>query len=132
MTMQDPLADLLTRIRNAQQAKIHDIEMPCSTTKVSVAQVLKEEGFIADYHVNEMEKGKSLLNISLRYHEGKAVIEEIKRISRPGLRQYKGKDEIPVIRGGLGIIILSTNKGVMTDRAARAAGVGGELLCSVF
>lgn len=132
MTMQDPLADLLTRIRNAQQAKINDIEMPCSTTKVSVAKVLKEEGYIADYHVNEMEKGKSLLNISLRYHEGNAVIEEIKRISRPGLRQYRSKDDIPVIRGGLGIIILSTNKGVMTDRAARAAGVGGELLCSVF
>lgn len=132
MTMQDPLADLLTRIRNAQQAKISDIEMPCSRTKVSVVKVLKEEGYIADYSVKEMEKGKSSLNVSLRYYEGNAVIEEIKRISRPGLRQYKSKDDIPVIRGGLGIIILSTNKGVMTDRAARAAGVGGELLCSVF
>ncbi len=132
MTMQDPLADLLTRIRNAQQAKITDIEMPCSTTKVSVAKVLKEEGYIADYSVSEAEKGKRLLNISLRYFEGKAVIEEIKRISSPGLRRYRSKDDIPVIRGGLGIIILSTNKGVMTDRAARAAGVGGELLCSVF
>jgi|TARA_B100000959_G_C14708570_1_gene511896 small subunit ribosomal protein S8 len=130
--MQDPLADLLTRIRNAQQAKITDIEMPCSTTKVSVAKVLKEEGYIADYSVSEAEKGKRLLNISLRYFEGKAVIEEIKRISSPGLRRYRSKDDIPVIRGGLGIIILSTNKGVMTDRAARAAGVGGELLCSVF
>lgn len=132
MTMQDPLADLLTRIRNAQQAKISDIEMPCSRTKVSVVKVLKEEGYIADYSVKEMEKGKSSLNVSLRYYEGNAVIEEIKRISRPGLRQYKSKDDIPVIRSGLGIIILSTNKGVMTDRAARAAGVGGELLCSVF
>ena len=132
MTMQDPLADLLTRIRNAQQAKITDIEMPCSTTKVSVAKVLKEEGYIADYSVSEAEKEKRLLNISLRYFEGKAVIEEIKRISSPGLRRYRSKDDIPVIRGGLGIIILSTNKGVMTDRAARAAGVGGELLCSVF
>ena len=130
--MQDPLADLLTRIRNAQQAKITDIEMPCSTTKVSIAKVLKEEGYIADYSVSEAEKGKRLLNISLRYFEGKAVIEEIKRISSPGLRRYRSKDDIPVIRGGLGIIILSTNKGVMTDRAARAAGVGGELLCSVF
>ena len=130
--MQDPLADLLTRIRNAQQAKITDIEMPCSTTKVSVAKVLKEEGYIADYSVSEAEKGKRLLNISLRYFEGKAVIEEIKRISSPGLRRYRSKDDIPVIIGGLGIIILSTNKGVMTDRAARAAGVGGELLCSVF
>jgi len=132
MTMQDPLADLLTRIRNAQQAKITDIEMPCSTTKASVAKVLKEEGYIAEYSVSEAEKGKRLLNISLRYFEGKAVIEEIKRISSPGLRRYRSKDDIPVIRGGLGIIILSTNKGVMTDRAARAAGVGGELLCSVF
>jgi len=130
--MQDPLADLLTRVRNAQQAKITDIEMPSSTTKVSVARVLKEEGFIADYNVNELGEGKSTLNIALRYHEGRPVIEEIKRISRPGLRQYKSKDNIPVVRGGLGIIILSTNKGVMTDRAARAAGVGGELLCSVF
>lgn len=132
MTMQDPLADLLTRIRNAQQAKIVDIEMPCSSTKVSIAKVLKEEGYIADYSVSEMEKGKSTLNIALRYHQGNAVIEEIKRISRPGLRQYKSKDDIPVIKSGLGIIILSTNKGVMSDRAARAAGVGGELLCSVF
>ncbi|MBQ76543.1 MAG: 30S ribosomal protein S8 [Gammaproteobacteria bacterium] len=132
MTMQDPLADLLTRIRNAQQAKISDIEMPCSTTKVSVAKVLKEEGYIDDYSVSEVEKGKRSLNITLRYYEGKAVIEEIKRISSPGLRRYRSKDDIPVIRGGLGIIILSTNKGVMTDRAARAAGVGGELLCSVF
>jgi|TARA_B100001964_G_scaffold194853_1_gene218642 small subunit ribosomal protein S8 len=130
--MQDPLADLLTRIRNAQQAKISDIEMPCSTTKVSVAKVLKEEGYIDDYSVSEVEKGKRSLNITLRYYEGKAVIEEIKRISSPGLRRYRSKDDIPVIRGGLGIIILSTNKGVMTDRAARAAGVGGELLCSVF
>ena len=130
--MQDPLADLLTRIRNAQQAKISDIEMPCSTTKVSVAKVLKEEGYIDDYSVSEVEKGKRSLNITLRYYEVKAVIEEIKRISSPGLRRYRSKDDIPVIRGGLGIIILSTNKGVMTDRAARAAGVGGELLCSVF
>lgn len=132
MTMQDPLADLLTRVRNAQQARITDIEMPCSNTKVSVAKVLKEEGFIADYSVREMEKGKSTLSIVLRYYEGRPVIEEINRISRPGLRRYKSKDDIPVVKGGLGIIILSTNKGVMTDRAARAAGVGGELLCSVF
>ena len=132
MTMQDPLADLLTRVRNAQQARITDIEMPCSNTKVSVAKVLKEEGFIADYSVREMEKGKSTLSIELRYYEGRPVIEEINRISRPGLRRYKSKDDIPVVKGGLGIIILSTNKGVMTDRAARAAGVGGELLCSVF
>ena len=132
MTMQDPLADLLTRIRNAQQAHITDIEMPNSSAKVSVAEVLKEEGFISDFTVNEGDQGKSTLSISLKYHEGRPVIEEIKRLSRPGLRQYKGKGDIPIVRSGLGIIILSTNKGVMTDRAARAAGVGGELLCSVF
>lgn len=132
MTMQDPLADLLTRVRNAQQAKITDIEMPCSNTKVSVAKVLKQEGYIADYSVRKMDKGKSTLSIVLRYYEGRPVIEEINRLSRPGLRRYKSKDDIPVVKGGLGIIILSTNKGVMTDRAARAAGVGGELLCSVF
>jgi small subunit ribosomal protein S8 len=130
--MQDPLADFLTRVRNAQQAHIADVEMPSSTTKVSIAKVLKDEGFIGDYAVAEGEHGKSTLSIALKYHEGRPVIEEIKRISRPGLRQYKGKGDIPVVRGGLGIIILSTNKGVMTDRAARAAGVGGELLCSVF
>ncbi len=132
MTMQDPLADLLTRVRNAQQAKITDIDMPCSTTKVSVVKVLKDEGYITDYTVTDSEHGKSTLNIALRYHEGQPVIEEIKRISRPGLRQYKGKGDIPTVKGGLGIIILSTNKGVMSDRAARAAGIGGELLCSVF
>jgi len=130
--MQDPLADLLTRIRNAQQANIHEVEMPCSTSKISVVKVLKDEGYIEDYGVNETEKGKATLTLTLKYFEGKPVIEQIKRISRPGLRQYKGKDDIPQINAGLGIIILSTNKGVMSDRAARAAGVGGELLCSVF
>lgn len=132
MTMQDPLADLLTRIRNAQQANIHEVEMPCSTSKISVVKVLKDEGYIQDFSVNETEKGKATLTLTLKYFEGKPVIEQIKRISRPGLRQYKGKDDIPQINAGLGIIILSTNKGVMSDRAARAAGVGGELLCSVF
>jgi small subunit ribosomal protein S8 len=130
--MQDPLADLLTRIRNAQQANLKEVEIPCSTTKVSIVKVLKDEGYIGDYSVNETEKGKSTLTLTLKYFEGRPVIEQIKRISRPGLRQYKGKDEIPEINAGLGIIILSTNKGVMSDRAARAAGVGGEILCSVF
>jgi len=132
MTMQDPLADMLTRIRNAQRARIAGVEMPSSTTKVNVAKVLKDEGYIEDFRVSADDKGHSRLAIDLRYHRGKPVIEEIKRLSRPGVRHYKGKDEIPQIRGGLGIVILSTNKGVMTDRAARAAGVGGELLCSVF
>ena len=132
MTMQDPLADMLTRIRNAQQVKIKEITMPSSSTKVSVAEVLKQEGFIENFEASINKDGKAILSIVLKYFEGRPVIEEIKRLSRPGLRQYKHKGAIPEIRGGLGIIILSTNKGVMTDRAARQQGVGGELLCSVF
>ena len=132
MTMQDPLADMLTRIRNAQQVKIKEITMPSSSTKVSVAEVLKQEGFIENFEASSNKEGKGILSIVLKYFEGRPVIEEIKRLSRPGLRQYKHKDAIPEIRGGLGIIILSTNKGVMTDRSARQQGVGGELLCSVF
>ncbi len=132
MTMQDPLADMLTRIRNAQQVKIDKVLMPSSSTKISIAKVLQEEGFVDSYGVENDEDGKSVLTIVLKYFGGQPVIEEIKRLSRPGLRQYKRKDDIPQIRGGLGIIILATNKGVMTDRAAREAGVGGELLCSVF
>tara|TARA_B100000029_G_scaffold510770_1_gene603087 strand:+ start:82 stop:474 length:393 start_codon:yes stop_codon:yes gene_type:complete len=130
--MQDPLADMLTRIRNAQQVKIDKVLMPSSSTKISIAKVLQEEGFVDSYGVENDEDGKSVLTIVLKYFGGQPVIEEIKRLSRPGLRQYKRKDDIPQIRGGLGIIILATNKGVMTDRAAREAGVGGELLCSVF
>ena len=132
MTMQDPMADMLTRIRNAQRARIADVTMPSSNLKVAVANVLKSEGFIEDCSVDSSDGGKSSLNIVLRYHNGGPVIEEIKTLSRPGLRQYTGKDEIPVVRSGLGVVILSTNKGVMTDRAARAEGVGGELICSVF
>ena len=132
MTMQDPLADMLTRIRNAQEVKIDKVLMPTSSTKVSIAKVLQEEGFVDSYGVENDEDGKSVLTIVLKYFRGQPVIEEIKRLSRPGLRQYKRKDDIPQIRGGRGIIILSSNKGVMTDRAAREAGVGGELLCSVF
>jgi small subunit ribosomal protein S8 len=132
MTMQDPMADMLTRIRNAQRAKIQDVSMPSSNLKVAVASVLKEEGFIEDCNVTSADGGKSNLEIVLRYYEGRPVIEQIKTISRPGLRQYKGKDEIPVVNGGLGVVILSTNRGVMTDRAARLQGLGGELICSVF
>lgn len=106
--------------------------MPSSSAKISIAKVLQEEGFVDSYGVGNDEDGKPVLTIVLKYFGGRPVIEEIKRLSRPGLRQYKRKDDIPQIRGGLGIIILSTNKGVMTDRAARAAGVGGELICSVF
>lgn len=132
MTMQDPIADMLTRIRNAQQAKIASITMPSSTTKVDVAKVLSEEGYVGEYSVSDAEGGKRELTIELRYHKGKPVIEELKRISKPGVRRYMGKDDIPQVRGGLGCVILSTNKGVMTDRAAREAGVGGELICTVF
>lgn len=132
MTMQDPMSDMLTRIRNAQTANIPTVTMPSSSLKVAVAEVLKEEGFIESCSVEQGEGGKADLSIELRYHQGKPVIEEIKRMSRPGLRQYKSKDEIPQVKGGLGVVILSTNKGVMTDRTARAQGLGGELICSVF
>ena len=130
MSMQDPMADMLTRIRNAQNAKIKAVSMDSSNMKVAVAEVLKQEGYVQEYAVDS--EIKPTLTITLKYFEGRPVIEEIKRVSRPGLRQYKGKGEIPVVKGGLGIIILSTNKGMMSDRAARAAGLGGELLCSVF
>jgi len=130
MTMQDPLADMLTRVRNAQTAGIKTVSMPSASTKVSVAKVLKEEGYITDYAVSD--ESKPVLTIELKYFEDKPVIEEIKRVSRPGLRKYTRKNDIPIVRGGLGVVILSTNKGVMSDRAARAAGVGGELLCTVF
>lgn len=130
MTMQDPLADMLTRVRNAQSAGLKTVSMPSASTKVSVARVLKEEGYITDYSVSD--ETKPVLSIELKYFEDRPVIEEIKRLSRPGLRKYTRKNDIPLVRGGLGVVILSTNKGVMTDRAARAAGVGGELLCTVF
>ena len=130
MSMQDPLADMLTRIRNAQMAEHASVEVPSSKVKAAVAKVLKEEGFIVDFRV-EGEIQQSLI-IDLKYYEGKPVIENLKRVSRPGLRTYSGKEELPKVNGGLGIAIVSTNKGVMTDRAARAAGVGGEILCTVF
>lgn len=130
MSMQDPLADMLTRIRNAQMAEKTVVNMPSSKLKAAVAQVLKEEGYIADFAVSGEIKKE--LSIELKYFEGKPVIEEIKRVSRPSLRQYRGAEDLPKVRGGLGVSIVSTNKGVMTDRAARAAGVGGEVLCTVF
>lgn len=132
MTMQDPLADMLTRIRNAQIARIREVAMPSSKTKAAIAQVLKDEGYIEDFEVSELDAAKKELKLELRYYQGKPVIEDIKRISRPGLRQYRNKDDIPQIKGGLGIYIVSTNKGLMSDRAARAEGIGGELICSVF
>ena len=130
MSMQDPLADMLTRIRNAQMAGIEQISMNVSKTKAEIAKVLRDEGFVESFEVDG--EVKKTLTIELKYLEGKPVIEHLKRESRPGLRLYRGKDDIPQLNGGLGVYILSTNKGVMTDRAARSAGVGGEILCSVF
>ena len=131
MSMQDPMSDMLTRIRNAQMAGKTGVEMPGSKLKAAVASVLKEEGYIVDFTAST-EEGKPRLAIELKYYQGKPVIAEIDRISRPGLRRYNGKGELPTVRAGLGVAIISTSKGVMTDRAARAAGVGGEVLCTVF
>ena len=130
MTMQDPIADLLTRVRNAQAASHESVDIPCSKIKVAICEVLKEEGYIDEFSVGE--GAKPTLNVALRYHHGRPVIEEIKRVSRPGLRVYKSCEDLPDVRGGLGVAIVSTNKGVMTDRSARAQGVGGEVLCTVF
>ena len=121
MSMSDPIADMLTRIRNGQSESKADVAMPASNMKQSIAQVLKDEGYINDFSVSEGVKPE--LSVSLKYYDGKPVIESIKRISRPGLRIYKNKDEIPSVLNGLGIVVVSTSKGMMTDRAARAAGV---------
>jgi len=128
--MSDPIADMLTRIRNAQGVQKTNVSMPSSKVKVAIANVLKDEGYIEDFAVST-EGGKSELNIGLKYYVGRPVIDRIERVSRPGLRIYKGKDEIPQVMNGLGVAIVSTPKGVMTDRKARATGVGGEVLCYV-
>jgi len=130
MSMSDPIADMLTRIRNAQLAEKLSVAMPSSRVKASIAQVLKDEGYIEQFKVRD-EEGKSVLEIALKYYAGAPVIEKIERVSRPGLRIYKGRDDIPKIMNGLGIAIVSTSKGVMTDRKARATGIGGEVLCIV-
>ena len=129
MSMQDPLADMLTRIRNAQMAEKSVVSMPSSTLKVAVAKVLKDEGYIAGYQISS--EIKPLLSIELKYFEGRPVIDRLERVSRPGLRIYRGKTELPKIQGGLGTAIVSTPKGVMTDKQARAIGQGGEVLCIV-
>ena len=129
MSLQDPIADMLTRVRNAQKAKKVSVEMPASNQKANIAEVLKNEGYIGDFSVSGESRKK--LTIELKYYQGHPVIEEIKRISKPGLRIFKSKDELPSINGGLGIAIISTSKGVMTDRQARTAGFGGEVICSV-
>jgi len=129
MSLQDPIADMLTRVRNAQKASKVNVKMPASKQKSRIAAVLKDEGYIRDFQVSD-DKLRQLV-IELKYFQGKPVIEEVKRISRPGLRIFKSKDELPSINGGLGIAIISTSKGVMTDAKARAAGFGGEVICSV-
>lgn len=130
MSMQDTLADMFTRIRNGHMAEKANVAMPSSKQKVAIAAVLKDEGYIADFAVEG--DVKPVLSIELKYFEGKAVIEEIKRVSRPSLRIYKNVSELPKVADGLGIAIVSTSKGVMTDRAARKAGIGGEVICTVF
>lgn len=130
MSMQDPIADMLTRIRNAQGRRKTEVSMPSSKIKAAVCAVLKDEGYINGFEVTS--DAKPTLTVSLKYYEGRPVIEEIKRASRPGLRMYRGGSEVPQVRGGLGVAIVSTNKGVMSDRAAREAGIGGEVLCTVF
>ena len=128
--MTDPIADMLTRIRNALAAKKAVVVMPQSKAKMAIAEVLKDEGYITGYAQGEAE-GKPVINVELKYYEGKPVIDKIQRVSRPGLRIYKGKDELPKVMGGLGVAIISTSAGVMSDRAARTAGRGGEVLCYV-
>ena len=130
MSMSDPIADMLTRIRNAQTVNKTTVAMPSSKLKVAIARVLKDEGYIENYAVAE-DAGKATLSIELKYYAGRPVIERIERVSRPGLRIYRGKSEIPTVMNGLGVAIVSTPKGVMTDRKARATGTGGEILCYV-
>jgi len=130
MSMSDPIADLLTRIRNAQMVSKAVVSVPSSKVKVAIAQVLKDEGYIDGFQIKSAD-GKSELEISLKYYAGRPVIERIERVSRPGLRIYKGRHDIPQVMNGLGVAIVTTPKGVMTDRKARATGVGGEVLCYV-
>ena len=129
MSMQDPIADMLTRIRNGQTAAKKTVEIPASKIKKAIAEVLVDEGFINSYSVNE--GAIPSMTIELKYYQGRPVIDELKRVSRPGLRIYKKVDELPKVIGGLGIAVISTSKGVMTDRAARKAGHGGEIICTV-
>ena len=130
MSMSDPIADMLTRIRNAQMVEKAVVQVPSSKVKVAIAQVLKDEGYIDGFSV-KLDDGKSQLEIALKYYAGKPVIERIERVSRPGLRVYKGHGSIPQVMNGLGVAIVTTPQGVMTDRKARATGIGGEVLCYV-
>lgn len=130
MSMSDPIADMLTRIRNAQAVEKAVVAMPASKLKIAIAQVLKDEGYIDSFSTKQ-DAGKNELEISLKYYAGKPVIERIERVSRPGLRIYRGRDAIPHVMNGLGVAIVTTPQGVMTDRKARSVGVGGEVLCYV-
>ena len=131
MSMTDPIADMLTRIRNAQAAAKAQVTMPASKLKSAIAQVLRDEGYITDFTVAQTAPGKAELTITLKYFEGQPVIDRIERVSKPGRRVFRGKDDLPKVMGGLGVAIVSTPKGLMSDRAARAAGHGGEVLCVV-
>ena len=131
MSMTDPVADMLTRIRNAQMAEKLSVSMPSSKLKVAIAKVLKDEGYIDDFAIRE-RGAKPELDLALKYYAGRPVIERIERVSKPGLRVYKGKDDLPRVMNGLGVAIVSTPKGVMSDANARSANVGGEVLCTVF
>jgi small subunit ribosomal protein S8 len=130
MSMTDPIADLLTRIRNAQTARKTEVTMASSKVKTAIVRVLKDEGYVEDFRLDN-EGGKATLTIGLKYYEGKPVIDRLERVSRPGLRIYRGKDELPKVLGGMGTVIVSTPKGVMTDKQARSIGQGGEVLCIV-
>jgi small subunit ribosomal protein S8 len=130
MSMTDPIADFLTRIRNGQSSGKTEINAPTSKVKLAIAKVLKDEGYIEDFTATDVE-GKPTLAVQLKYYQGRPVIDRLERVSRPGLRVYKGKDELPSVLGGLGIAIVSTSQGVMTDRQARASGHGGEVICVV-
>ena len=131
MSISDPIADMLTRIRNGQRVSLPSVAMPSSTKKESIAKVLLDEGYIASYRVEAGENNKPVLHVELKYFDGRPVIDEIRRVTRSGLRIYRGKDGVPKVQGGLGIAIVSTSAGVMSDRAARAGGHGGEVLCIV-
>jgi len=132
MSMTDPIADMLTRIRNGLKAGMVSVRMPSSKVKTAVAGVLKSEGYIEDFAVDSQDSNKPVLEIRLKYYQGQPVIERISRVSKPGLRVYRGKDDLPREIGGLGVVVVSTSQGIMTEKAARAAGIGGEVLCRVY
>ena len=131
MSMTDPIADMLTRIRNGQNVSLKSVSMPSSTLKEAIARVLQDEGYVADFAVTDQPGNKRELTVTLKYFGGKPVIEKIQKISKPGLRIYRGKSDLPTVMGGLGVAIVSTSEGVMTDRTARAKGFGGEVICIV-